>query len=164
MRMSRNKPIKRTTKIRRISKKPHKIAKDKAWKQFSQWVAYHGAIKTTGTLKQCRCYTCGKLFPSEGKGRIQAGHAMSGRNNSILFSEELVRPQCYGDNVWGAGKQDIFMAKLLEEHGDEKMCRLIREARTLKQFTVDELGEIEQHYRQQIEELKKEHGYGNGEQ
>lgn len=72
-------------------------AKKKAWKTYSEYIrrSYADAF---GYLN---CYTCGiKMFWKES----DCGHGMPGRNNAVLFMEEVCRPQCIGCNVFGRGK------------------------------------------------------------
>ena len=59
-------------------------AKKKAWLVFSKWLKY----KYQRVDGMVECYTCGSIYPLE---KIQTGHAIGGRNNSILFEEKLVR-------------------------------------------------------------------------
>jgi hypothetical protein len=84
--------------------------KKKAWKIFSQWIR----LKDTDEGGTAYCYTCGD--PKHWK-ELQAGHAIPGRHNSVLFDEEIVRPQCAPCNIWKRGCYHVFTTKLIKENG-----------------------------------------------
>lgn len=93
--------------------------KDRAWKMFSKYIRVRDALKSTGTEDRCKCYTCGRFFPIK---KLQAGHYIDGRSNSILFDETTTKAQCYECNV--IRKEDpeikeVFRRKLIMEHGLE---------------------------------------------
>jgi hypothetical protein len=75
--------------------KPKKIsaakAKDKAWKVFSQYIRR----KYADFLGYASCVTCGirKHYKD-----LHAGHFIDGRNNTVLYDERLVHPQCFHCN------------------------------------------------------------------
>jgi len=93
---------------------PKKIKpiKAKAWKAFSLFIRKSHADKQG----YVHCYTCDKKMHWK---ESQAGHCFSGRQNSILFEEQVVRPQCMGCNVFHHGQLHIFTHKLREELGAE---------------------------------------------
>lgn len=91
-----------------------KGAKRKAWKCFSQYIRARDCLFTTNTLTRCKCVTCNREFPLE---EIQAGHAIGGRNNSILFDEKLVNGQCKGCNGFGNGKYAEYSVWFIETYG-----------------------------------------------
>ena len=47
----------------------------------------------------------------------QAGHAIGGRHNAVLFDEEIIRVQCCGCNIFKRGNYQVFITKLIEENG-----------------------------------------------
>jgi hypothetical protein len=61
--------------------------------------------------------TCGAVKPWK---EMQAGHFVHGRNNSVLFHEELVWPQCYACNVCRNGEQGKFTLFLLKKGYTQK--------------------------------------------
>jgi hypothetical protein len=66
-------------------------AKDTAWRWFSKYIRLRDCISTTGFKDQGKCVTCGGYFPFS---ELQAGHAIGGRNDAVLFDEKLVNAQC----------------------------------------------------------------------
>lgn len=78
---------------------------------FSQYIRLSNADND----KNCVCITCSKVFFWK---EIQAGHFMSRKHYSTRWSEENVKPQCCGCNVFKYGEQykySIFLGKRLAE-------------------------------------------------
>jgi len=159
----RKTPMKRSPIVRHNKKKggkksPLKLAKDKAWTAFSKYIRLRDSLRTTGTIDRCICVTCGREFPSFGKGCIHAGHWLGGRHGLNLFSEQGCHAQCMGCNMIGAGQQVKYTAFMLEHYGHEVMDRIVRTANTPYKWTVDELEEIERKYTAMTEQLVERHG------
>lgn len=93
------------------------------------------------------CYTCGAWKHYK---ELQAGHGIPGRNNAVLFMEEVVRPQCSGCNIWGRGKLNIFTLKLIKELGAKEYERLVEESNQTLQYKVNDLLELERYYKENI--------------
>lgn len=74
-----------------MKKSPLRKAKDKAWSVFSKYIRFKYADKDG----YCQCVTCGVIKHWK---EIHAGHFIDGRNNSVLFDERLVHPQCFHCN------------------------------------------------------------------
>ena len=87
-----------------------KTLKRKAWVACSRYVRSRAA-DSNGVVN---CFTCGQVTPWKA---LQAGHAIPGRHNRVLFDLELIRPQCYRCNVPMRGQYHIFTAKLIKENG-----------------------------------------------
>lgn len=94
--------------------------KKKAWKYFSIYIRTRDCIKTTGSPDYGICVTCEKRFHFK---ELQAGHYVSGRNNAVLFDEDLVHAQCMRCNIWLEGnktKYALFMFKRFTPRQMEK--------------------------------------------
>lgn len=65
--------------------------KKKAWDVFSKYIR----IKYSDNNGYCKCVTCGVTKHWK---EIHAGHFIDGRNNTILFDERFVYPQCFHCN------------------------------------------------------------------
>ena len=122
-------------------KKPLTIPKLKAkvWKVFSKYIRQKYAKRG-----MVRCYTCGVVKPIK---EMQCGHGLGGRGNSILFDEEIVRPQCVSCNIFRGGNYDIFHAKLIKENGVEWFQKKVKQKQETKQFTRKELEELYEKYK-----------------
>ena len=82
------------------------------------------------------CFTCGK--PMHWK-ESQAGHAIGGRTNYLLFEcEEVIRNQCSTCNVFKGGNYSVFIPKLIEEYGHngvEISQSYVKESRKVHKYT-----------------------------
>ena len=123
--------------------------KKAVWKLVSEYIRRSYANKD-GMVS---CYTCGKW--SHWKDGMQTGHAFAGRGNAILYELDLLRVQCVGCNIMNSGRLDIFTYKLREELGVERFEELWRLKNTQRKFTVEELQNLAEEYKQKIAELNR---------
>lgn len=157
--MKRSGPIKRKTPMKRTGFKrkkktsPLKKAKDKAWGAFSKYIRGRDAIRTTGSLDECVCCTCGKTVTTFSSA-CHAGHWIAGRKGLNLFEEHGCHGQCSGCNIWGAGKQASYEQFMIDTYGHDEMDRMTLQANTPHQFTVTELEEIEAKYKERYNDLR----------
>jgi len=75
-----------------------KSGKAKAWMWFSRFIRLRDS--KDGMAKCCSCDYTGSVF---GKGCLQAGHFVSGRNNSILYDPRNCHAKCSMCNRWKGG-------------------------------------------------------------
>lgn len=130
-------------------KKPKlSTAKKKAWDACSKYVRQKHSIEG-----MCTCFTCGVSKPIP---EIQAGHAIQGRGNSILFETDGIRPQCASCNVWQGGRLDIFIPKLIDEIGRQRYDELLALKAVSKKFTVNDYIDLCQEFTEQYRILKNE--------
>lgn len=115
--------------------------KKKAWSAFSLYIR----LKYADENGYVACYTCGVV--RHYKDRMQAGHGIGGRNNAVLFLEEVVRPQCVGCNMFGGGKYAIFTRKLIDELGLEEYDRLVALSNQTVKYTIADYEAKEQQYK-----------------
>lgn len=80
--------------------------KAKAWSLFSQYIRRKYADKNG----YVRCVTCKEAKPWK---EMQAGHFVDSRNNTVLFDERLVFPQCVGCNLFKSGAKIRFTLFML---------------------------------------------------
>ncbi len=124
--------------------------KEKAWDQFSLYIR----LKYSDENGMTHCYTCGKY--SHYKQGIQAGHGIGGRNNAVLFMEEVVRPQCVGCNKFGRGRYSVFTEKLIGEYGAEKYATFVFESNKEKKMSVLDYQAVFEAYRDLNRQLLEE--------
>ena len=123
--------------------KPSKTsAKKKAWAACSKYVR---TLHSRDGI--CTCYTCGVSKPISD---MQAGHAIQGRGNSVLFETDGIRPQCPGCNVWQGGRLDVFIPKLIDEIGRDRYDELLALKSKSVKFTIEELKELELKFKREI--------------
>jgi hypothetical protein len=92
-------------------KKPIKKLKKELWDLVSKYIRIGYAVGET-----CECYTCGNRAHWK---HLQAGHAIAGRGNAILFDERILRPQCMPCNIYKHGNYQVFVPKLCKEIGQD---------------------------------------------
>jgi len=100
-----------------------KKSKKACWSVFSKYIRTRDCINTAKSTTEGYCVTCNRKFPIA---ELQAGHAIGGRNNSILFDEELVNAQCRGCNGYGNGRYADYSLWFINKHGIEKWEEKVR--------------------------------------
>ena len=121
-------------------------AKKKAWVQFSRYIRLVNADQNGNV----RCYTCSTTKPWK---EMQAGHGIPGRNNAVLFLEEIVKPQCVGCNMFANGRLAVFTRKLIDELGMEEYDTVSRLSNDVVKYTIFDFQELERWYKEQVEGL-----------
>lgn len=142
--MSHTTPVGRKPTFAKPKKIKKSTVKKKAWAAFSQYMR----LKYADHRGYDTCYTCGKqaLWKS-----MQAGHGIGGRNNSILFEERLVKPQCVGCNVFGRGQYRVFTRKLIAELGLDQYDELVTQSTKLVKLTPEHLENLYKHYKSLVD-------------
>ena len=111
------------------------------------WFSIYIRLKYANKKGMAKCYTCGKTLPIKD---LQAGHAIMGRSNAVLFNEEVIRPQCQRCNVWLGGNLGVFVQKLIEENSLEWWEKKREESK--KAVKLD-LMELYEKYRGLVDDL-----------
>ena len=132
--------------MRRTKKKSLRAIKQSAWRLFSEYVRRRHADHDGYT----RCYTSGVVAHWT---ELQCGHAIGGRNNAVLFDEEICRPQTVAENVFKRGNYPVFTAKLIREHGLEWFEEKLAGARQAVKLDRETLETIIETYKAKLEEL-----------
>jgi len=102
--------------------------KKKAWEAFSIFIRQRGADIHGFNY----CYTCGGIDKWD---KLQAGHAIQGRNNAVLLDESICRPQCVSCNIFRHGMQHIFCTKLIVENGMDWWAQKLAESKQIKKVS-----------------------------
>jgi hypothetical protein len=133
--------------------------KDKAWKAFSLYIRTRDSLATTGTTEYCVCITCevrGDAVPKPFSS-IQAGHAVGGRRNAVLFHEEIVNGQCNYCNGQSrgclAGDYGNYAIALIKRYGIEHTEELQRLKYAYKDYSYKDLLDIEHGYKEKVSTL-----------
>jgi hypothetical protein len=131
-----------------LKKKPTlKSLKNKCWRIFSEYIRRKEADEG-GTNY---CFTCGQ--PKFWK-ELQAGHFIGGRTNSVLFNEEIVKPQCLMCNVFLRGNYGKYTLRMLDLHGREKVDEFMSLKHHVKKYTQSDLEALITEYKNKIQELE----------
>ena len=124
--------------------------KKEAWKWFSKYIRLRDCLKTTKDHRYGVCVTCGKKYPIN---KLQAGHFVPGRMNSILFDERNCHAQCVACNCFKGGSQIEYYQFMEKEYGREVIDELLEKKHQTRKFTAEELEEMIQTYKRKVEEL-----------
>ena len=135
----------------------YKRTKDRAWKYFSLYIRTRDCLKTTGFKDQGKCVTCPEYFPFS---ELDAGHALAGRNMSILFDEDLTNAQCHRCNrsvEYGGlgGNYGVYSLWFIENYGLKKWEKKVFISNQSKKLSTVELDEIAKKYKLKYERLVK---------
>lgn len=133
-----------------MHKKGLSYYKRKAWDMFSKYIRTRDCLATTKTVETGRCVTCGREYSFS---ELQAGHAIGGRNNSILFDEKLVNAQCRGCNSYGNGKYAEYSVWFINKYGLEEWEEKVRLSHTTVKYTILDYQEIYEKYKTKLKEL-----------
>lgn len=121
-------------------------AKEKAWKEFSRYIR----LKHSDEGGYCNCVTCGAKLPWK---KMQAGHFIDSRCNSVLFNEKIVYPQCVGCNMFLNGNKIKYFLFMLKNY----TAREIEEFENLKhtplQYKLNDYLEIADMYKSKADAL-----------
>lgn len=156
----KSKKSKTSTRPKKKSRTPRQTAKDKAWKAFSDYIRLRDCLATTGTPDNCVCVTCNVRGDDSWKpyAKIQAGHAVGGRGNAVLFHEEIVNGQCSYCNTKPpmglGGDYGNYMTFLVEKYGLDhaKELQKLRYNSEIK-YKINDFLEIEQRYKEKKAKL-----------
>lgn len=125
-------------------------AKLKAWKAFSKYIRTRDCLRFTGDPDEGICVTCRQTYPFK---KLQAGHFIGGRGNSVLFDERLVFSQCYACNVGRSGAYVEYFVFMEKEWGREKIDEFRALKRDTKIYKVYDYIAIEREYIEKTADL-----------
>ena len=131
-------------------KQASKVTKKKAWTAFSTYIRIRDSLKTTSTIDECVCITCGKRVPYK---KIQAGHYIGGRGNSVLFDERIVNGQCSRCNIILKGNYDAYNLVMLKKYSKKEILKMLEKKKERKINTSQDYLDIEEKYKQKTKEL-----------
>ena len=157
-----SKTAKLSTKAKKPATKPVKRskAKERAWKAFSDYIRLSGCLQTTGTREYGICITCSERGDPSWKPYkdLQAGHAVGGRGNAVLFHEQLVNAQCGYCNrkppMGLGGDYGNYTIALIKRYGLEQVeeWQKLRHDTSVK-YSIADLLEIEKKYKERSLQL-----------
>ena len=120
---------------------------------FSKYIRLRDALKTTGDIHYCKCFTCGRIETIK---NMDAGHFVSRRFNSVLFDERNVHSQCTHCNTFLGGNQLEYRRQLIKMYGEGIDIELEDKATETKKYTIPELEELIIGLKEKIKELENE--------
>lgn len=121
--------------------------KKEVWDLFSQVLRMEAA----DWKGYAHCVTCGKYDHYK---RLQAGHFVPGRHNSVLFDTRNVHVQCVRCNVMLKGNLITYWPFMLKTYGQKVINTLIILDRTEKRWTREELEKMKLDLKKKKDKLK----------
>lgn len=143
-------PFKRKTGLSRRPKSDKAKAKAETWRLFSLYIRYRDSLKTTGTLTECACVTCGRVKPTRARNGIQAGHFYPGRHNAIIYDRRNCAGQCIWCNRDLKGNWPAYYDFMLRTYGQAVIDELKARDREVVSWSIDELEALQAQLRADI--------------
>jgi len=138
-------------KKKRKKKSNRQKIKSKAWKEFSRYIR----LRDSDDNGIATCVTCNKKAHWSD---MDAGHGISGRNNSVLFHEDLCAAQCKACNIFKKGNYEVYALKLIEKHGLVEYRRFLSLKNAVLKLSEYDLQVIYQLYKEKaLEQESKLH-------
>lgn len=125
--------------------------KKKLWKIFSIYTRMRDCIQTTGTTTHGKCCTCGRDYPI---GKLQAGHFIPGRADSILFDPACVHAQCYRCNVQRSGEWVKYFRFMEKNYSRDFIFELMKKSETKCVITPEWIETTAAYYLERIEGME----------
>lgn len=119
---------------------------------FSQFIRLRDCVKTTGTVENGACITCGNIHPYSS---LQAGHFISRAHYAIRYDERNVNAQCVGCNMFKHGAVEEYFIRLEEMHGRPVVDELLSLKHQTRRFQRSELEGMIGDYKTKLEELRE---------
>ena len=117
-----------------------KTQENATWKAFSKYIRARDAIRTTGTLANVECFTCGQILPT---GASQAGHIVSRAFNGALFNEKVVFAQCAHCNLHREGMHVFGFLNLVSLVGFDRAEAIVLDSVKPRPLTMFDLEDLE---------------------
>lgn len=113
----------------------------RTWQAFSKYIRARDAIRSTGTLSEVVCFTCGQRLPTAAS---QAGHIVSRTYQGALFNPKVVFAQCVHCNHNREGNHILGFFHLVEIVGYDTAVKIVFNSMKPKPLTMLDLEDIEE--------------------
>ena len=121
-------------------------ARSKAWDAMSQYIRQKDAVDGYS-----KCVTCGNVNHYK---KHHAGHFIpQSQGNAVRFEENNVHVQCLRCNVHLGSNGPEYYTFMLDTYGQEEIDRLRALSNTTVKYTIADLQELEQKFKQKLEDL-----------
>lgn len=133
-----------------MAKTKRKTLVAKLDKIFSLYIRTRDCLSTTGDPEYGNCFTCGKRLHIKS---AHCGHFISRRHHIIRWDDRnahLQGPEC---NTFRGGAPHDYFVKMEEFYGREVVDELMSLKTQAAKFSIKELEELYQKYKQKYEEL-----------
>ena len=149
--------VTKTKKAKRKSVKEPTLTgmRAKLWPIFSRYIRMRDCLEATGTITHGVCCTCGRGYPT---GKLQAGHFIPGRADSILFEPTCVHSQCYRCNVLRQGEWVKYFRYMEDKCGLEHIYHLMSLSERKLEITPEWAAITMNYYLEQIAIMEEANG------
>ncbi len=127
-------------------------AKKDLCKIFSVYIRMRDCFAATGTLDKGVCCTCGRPYSIK---KLQAGHFIPGRMDSILFEPTCVHAQCYRCNMRRQGEWVRYYRFMQKKYGQAEIDRLMELSEKKREINIAWIALTAIYYLNKIDELKE---------
>ncbi len=141
--------------VRTSKEEPLTGQKKKLWDVFSIYIRMRDCIEATSTITHGKCCTCGRAYPIT---KLQAGHFIPGRADSILFEPTCVHSQCYRCNVIRSGEWVKYFRFMEGKYGQEAVFALMVQSEQPCVITPEWLALSMTYYLDRISEMEAQYG------
>lgn len=121
--------------------------KKELWDLVSQYVRRSAADHRGMAV----CYTSGVEMRWQD---LQAGHAIPGRHNAVLYDTDIIKPQSMRDNIFLRGQHHVFATKLIEEHGMEWWQAKLEGSKRIVKYSKADILEMTESYKERLRVLE----------
>lgn len=133
----------------------NKARKD-AWEACARYCKVRDCLKDRGLPFVGRCITCGRNFHISS---LDAGHAISGRRNAVLFDVMLIHTQCTWCNQLKHGDQKNYRRILAERYGEKWMAERERRAKRVIPDSRIDFVKLQKGFECKYQKLMRLQGY-----
>jgi len=118
------------------------------------YIRMRDCLETTGTLDAGLCCTCGSKHPLK---KLQAGHFIPGRMDSILFEPTCVHAQCYRCNMRRQGEWVKYYRFMQKKYSDAHIFYLMELSEQKREIDLEWVASTAVYYSAKINELQEAH-------
>lgn len=145
----------KTKKIKKAKQPTLTGIRAKLWPVFSRYIRMRDCLEATGTITGGVCCTCGRSYPI---GKLQAGHFIPGRADSILFEPTCVHNQCYRCNMLRQGEWVKYFRYMQKKYGLPHIFKLMALSEEKREITPEWVAVTMDYYLEQIAEMEAQYG------
>ena len=125
-------------------------ARATAWSWFSKYMRTLRCMEEMGDAEFGRCVTCDEVKPYT---KLDCGHFVNGRSDSVLFVEDNVACQCVGCNRFKSGQWVPFYDYQVRTFGIERVRELMALYYSDAKYSVEDFRDIAKIYREKYKRL-----------
>lgn len=116
-------------------------------KDADKWFSQYIRLRDSDLNGIAECITCGAKIHWK---KIQNGHFVSRKTNTLRYDDENCNAQCLGCNMFKSGEQYLYSKAIDLKYGDGKADELMSRRFETHKFSREELEEIIHDSKEQI--------------